>query len=176
MEEEIITKLKSALSEPIEKEKDVVYILVEIRKLLERKVIKPNYSVLNFYCNWVLHSSIEKIEPEIQSLLEKIEETFSSPNPNSSIPMRMLDFGLFKKDFQKFITDFSIVYNLDSNWITIRKLLIDIISDCPLRVKNGVVEEFNFTHSKNYREAGCIIKFRNKTPDRINIRFRFHNF
>jgi hypothetical protein len=37
MEDEIISKLKSALSESIQKECQVVYILVEIRKLLEKK-------------------------------------------------------------------------------------------------------------------------------------------
>ncbi len=35
MEKEIITKLKAALNDPVEEEKDVVYILVEIKKLLE---------------------------------------------------------------------------------------------------------------------------------------------
>jgi hypothetical protein len=176
MEEEIIDKLKSALSEPIEKEKDVVYILTEIRKLLERNDIKSKYSILNFYCNWVLHSVIDRVEPEIHKLLQEIETTIRSGKFDTAIPKKMLNFELFQKDFQKFISDFSINYNLQANWITFRKLLIDIISDCPLEIKQGSVEGFNFIHSKDYKDAECEITFRSGSPKKFSIGVHFQNY
>ena len=176
MEEEIITKLKSALSEPIEKECQIIYILVEIRKLLERNNIKFKYSVLNFYCNWVLHSEIERIEPEFQIMLEELEKTIRSSNYDPMIPEKILNFELFQKDFQKFINDFSISYNVREKWVAIRKLLINAISDFPLKIKQGAVEEFNFTHSKDYKEAECIITFREGSPKKFNLGFHFQNY
>lgn len=174
MEDEIISKLKSALNEPIQKECQVVYILVEIRKLLEKNKIKANYPVLNFYCNWALHSYIENIKPQIRTLLEEIEKTINSSRYDLSLPEKMLNFELFKKDIKTFFANFSIDYNLDSNWITIRKLLIDIISDCPLKFKNGNIEEFKFIHSEDYKTAECIISFRNRPS--INIGISFMNY
>ena len=176
MEDKIITKLKLALSEPIKKECQIVYIIAEIRKLLEKKGIKSDYSVLNFYCNWVLHSAIDKVEPEIQELIEEIERTFFSANRDIFIPEKILNFELFRKDFQEFISRFGINYNIEKGWIVIRRLFIDIISDCPLKIKNGSIKEFSFIHSEDYKEAECMIKFRNKTPDRINVGLRFQNY
>ena len=144
-----------------------------IRKLLEKKEIKSNYPILNFYCNWCLHSQIEKIAPQIKELLENIGETVNSSVYDFTTPEKMLNFELLQKDLQKFLDDFSISYNLKSNWSTIRKLLIDIISNCPLKIKTGRIREFNFIPSKNYKTAECIIKFRNRRPDRITISVHF---
>ena len=160
MKEEIIKKLESALDEPIEKEKDVVYILAEIRKLLERDDKKSKYSVLNFYCNWVLHSVIDKVEPEIQKLLEEIKRDSHSSDHNRAILEKMLDSELLQKDLQKFVNDFSIGRNFEANWVAIKKLLIDIISDCPLKIKQGSVKEFNFTHLRDCEKIECTIVFK----------------
>jgi hypothetical protein len=48
MEESIKEKLRTALAEPIEKECQVVYIMVEIRKLLDR-FNEQKYSLLRFF-------------------------------------------------------------------------------------------------------------------------------
>src|ERR1022692_1084374 len=56
----IIPKLEVALRRPIKTEMQVVYILVELRKLLEHKNKKDAYPALNFYGNWVVHTKLSK--------------------------------------------------------------------------------------------------------------------
>src|SRR5689334_22719679 len=54
----IVDKLHPELQRPIEAEIQVVYILVELRKLLEHDGKKHAYPVLNFYANWVVHTKL----------------------------------------------------------------------------------------------------------------------
>lgn len=54
----IVEKLHPELQKPIETEMQVVYILVELRKLLEHEGKKDAYAVLNFYGNWVVHTKL----------------------------------------------------------------------------------------------------------------------
>src|SRR5260370_38281246 len=62
-------KLNRECKEPIATERQVVYILAEIRKLLELENAKDRYPALNFYCNWALHSRISK-SAEAQRIVE----------------------------------------------------------------------------------------------------------
>ena len=54
----IVEKLNRELTEPILSERQVVYVLAEIRKLMELEKKKDVYASLNFFCNWALHSRL----------------------------------------------------------------------------------------------------------------------
>ena len=71
MKDELIIKLQKALSDPIKGESSVVYIMVLVRKLLER--VEKKYPLLHFYCHWALHSKINNLSP-IREILNKIAE------------------------------------------------------------------------------------------------------
>jgi hypothetical protein len=62
MLEQIKQKLARALCEPINSEHQVVYILVEIRKVLE--ILKPScngdYFALSFYADWAVHACLDR--------------------------------------------------------------------------------------------------------------------
>ncbi len=61
MKNGVIEKLNAHISGGLHSEADVVYVMVEIRKLLEHLRIKGrDYSVLAFYCDWVLHTSLDR--------------------------------------------------------------------------------------------------------------------
>jgi len=56
MEDQIIRKLAVELAEPMTTERQVVYLLVEVRKLLDRRPKNlPPYPSLKLYCNWTVH-------------------------------------------------------------------------------------------------------------------------
>jgi hypothetical protein len=59
MKNDIRTKLAKEFKERIYTERQVVYILVETRKLMELEGIKPRYDVLTFCCNWAVHAMLE---------------------------------------------------------------------------------------------------------------------
>ena len=55
MEDQIVAKLRRELERPITTEPLVVYLLVEVRKLLDRKDRKLNCPTLRLCCDWAVH-------------------------------------------------------------------------------------------------------------------------
>jgi hypothetical protein len=58
----IINKLELALIAPISSEQQVVYLLVEIRKLLERDKKAKSYRALQFCCDWAVHPVMDRAD------------------------------------------------------------------------------------------------------------------
>lgn len=55
MKDEIVGKLIPVVSEPVDSECKVVYLLCEVRKLLEKYPPDPPPIALKLYCHWALH-------------------------------------------------------------------------------------------------------------------------
>lgn len=53
-------KIDKVLSQDDWSESDVYNIMTNIRKHLEIHKQKDKYNILNLYCNWVLHASIQE--------------------------------------------------------------------------------------------------------------------
>jgi hypothetical protein len=56
----IIKKLDHELRQEITTERQVVYILAEVRKLLEVTEETDNFKALSFYCSWALHTRMKR--------------------------------------------------------------------------------------------------------------------
>jgi len=56
----IIEKLDRELQEPGGTNWQVVYILVELRKLMERNGDADRYLALNLYCDWAVHTKMDR--------------------------------------------------------------------------------------------------------------------
>ena len=69
-EKDLRVKLGEELDKEIHEEIQVIYILSRIRKLLETKNFPSKYKHLNFYCNWALHTKIDRAEPISEVLRE----------------------------------------------------------------------------------------------------------
>src|SRR5580700_4380066 len=71
----ILAKLERELSKPIRSERQVVYILAEIRKYIEHEGSSGNAHLkrLNFFCNWALHTDIYKDPVNIREILERFD-------------------------------------------------------------------------------------------------------
>jgi len=144
MEEAIKEKLRNALTEPIEKECQVLYILAEIRKLLDWG--KKEFPVLRFYSNWALHIEIEKTGA-VNGILKKIEETIRKGKYEIETVLNFIDFEEFRKEIKKFLEDLNLPYDLFTsykNWGNFRRLFVDILTDCSLKPKHGGIEYFSF--------------------------------
>lgn len=57
---DIISKLRVHLSNPVNTECAVVYLLAEIRKLLEKNGPHPELFALRMYCHWALHVDLTR--------------------------------------------------------------------------------------------------------------------
>lgn len=59
MKPDIIAKLAKELKEPISSEPQVVYLMVELRKLIELNGDGANYPALKFHCDWIVHPILQ---------------------------------------------------------------------------------------------------------------------
>jgi hypothetical protein len=55
---QIVVKLEEEFRRELDSETQVVYVLVEVGKLLEHGQLKDRYKTINFYRNWAVHTEI----------------------------------------------------------------------------------------------------------------------
>jgi hypothetical protein len=62
MKDQILKKLDDRMKRlPITEEEGVVYVLTEVRKIFEHdRSQHQSFPTLGFYCNWALHSSLDR--------------------------------------------------------------------------------------------------------------------
>lgn len=64
----IVAKLKKHLADPVDTECAVVYLLAEVRKLLERHDRQHRQSVVWMYCHWALHVDLGSPQTTLEFL------------------------------------------------------------------------------------------------------------
>ena len=90
MTPEIIRKLNEFLvtHDPVKEECEAVYLMVELRKLLEREYKVGNhwtgkFAKVRFYCDWTVHPSKDQNQPHIKDIMEKLNEKLSKGEDTS---------------------------------------------------------------------------------------------
>lgn len=162
MEEQIVRKLREALCDEVSKEKDVVYILVESRKLLDdTKPGQPHFA-LKLYCHWALHVDLMGRDTTLP-FLERLDGFVASVLAgNTSVveEHRMLREFIFLDTFREQLRQFLASYGLptavcDENprWHAFLNLYAGIVEDGTLscNAQPGdlkLVSGVNFTKGK----------------------------
>jgi hypothetical protein len=74
-QDELVEKIQRLLERPLTKEMQVVYLLVELRKLMERAAYDD--PVLKMFCNWVVHTNLGNKAPGATLLLKDFDDHFT---------------------------------------------------------------------------------------------------
>jgi hypothetical protein len=153
MKEDILqTKIRSELENlPINTEARVLYLLVEIRKVLEHDNV--HNSVLRFYGDWVVHTKLDKAFS--QRIYDELQSEDSRDGTN------ILNFERLKRELKEFLEHYQLptaLVEIDDLWTPFREKLIDILVDVPLvRKQEKEVGTFEFQ-----RRDGTGVEFRMK--------------
>ncbi|MBI2268417.1 MAG: hypothetical protein HYU80_03175 [Candidatus Blackburnbacteria bacterium] len=142
--EEIIEKLDKFLTKyPIfEEECHVVYLLVEIRKLLDRDN-NPDFLLARFYCNWTVHTTKENHEV-IKEIIDKIDECYPASSHHPIKDDGIFDFlnmNALKKELRELFDRYSLPTSVfeDNGWSAFVDILTEVLSDQPiLKPKTGI--------------------------------------
>ena len=146
MEDSIITKLRALLLKynPMTEECHVVYLLVEIRKLMER--IGPrdcDYPIVRFYCNWAVHPCKDRDNKAIVPIVNKIYQSINNGYkfeeqkifiPADSSGLEFMGLEQLKQEIISLFAYLSLPQALfdDNNWASFRDLLIQVLIDQPI--------------------------------------------
>jgi hypothetical protein len=136
----IIEKLATHLAKPVTT--GVVYLLVELRKMLEHDGTKNKFPVLNFHCNWVVHTKLsdsavaEKIVrhfDELPNLLEKVE---NGHIPISAEMEHLINQELLREELRECLASYDLPTTpCSDDWIKFSDALCRVIEDCPLEIR-----------------------------------------
>lgn len=149
---EIVEKLDTFLNKhmPPSEECHAVYLMVEIRKILDQENSR-NFPLLRFYCNWTVHTD-KYIEDEMKTVMEEmyrdIKEQIENPVmvKSDSAPVRFAYMDNLKAEMKKFLEERSINLSIieSGNWIEFIGFLVKVLEDQPIKSPTDDITLFSF--------------------------------
>jgi hypothetical protein len=142
MDDEVIEKIRRTIVAAPMREADAHHVFALARKLVERLSAddRVNYALLNFYCDWTLHSEIDRSEAggKILARLHEIVAEHLKKADNSSLITDLsaaLSLGQLRGEFNNLISRYSGVREAfdAATWRRVVPLLLEIISHLLLR-------------------------------------------
>jgi hypothetical protein len=140
----IVEKLVPKLQEQISDESQAVYIMVELRKLLERDGLKSTYDLVNFYGNWVVHPQLEKcpIADQIVRFFDDLQRIDAGEmRPTKRGISRLIGHVPFQRQLRDCLVHFALPTSLseDAQFGAFRVELGNVLEECPLLIqkRNG---------------------------------------
>lgn len=175
----IVEKIEKVILNGIREEKDVFYLLGQIRKYFDFPVLKDqtdaSYPTFSLIADWILHSSLNRRKAKRK--LQEYEQFFRGNDKNATYNFMTSGFTLFKDlrtELKAIFTKLTITPECLENkneWLNFVSLLYGILQDLPLKstgeivlfkFDNGIIKDkdgtktvsftlqFADTHSKHF--------------------------
>jgi len=134
-------KLTRALSKPIRTEAMVVYVMVEIRKLMDRLDASGDYRVLKLFCDWTVHTNIDR-NRAAEPLMREFDKAAESVKHGNGIPLAFLEFlslSHFRDEVGRFLNSNDLPCRIVDDgdaWNIFLDLYSAVVSDCPITYTN----------------------------------------
>lgn len=134
MEDQIVTKIRRELERGIATESQAVYLLVEIRKLLDRK--RWDYPTLRLCCSWAVHVELSK--HQAQKIVKKVDELYTKMASGQLEEADRLElrsfFTLerFRVELDEVLTRNNVRVFDGDEWGRFLACYLKVIEDCPL--------------------------------------------
>ena len=139
-ESTILSKLRHELNQEITTERQVVYILVEIRKAIELSGKRERYFALDFYCSWALHTQMSRAGAK--KILERFDQAYPIIVRRQRLPddlKREIDqtikLRLFRDELRDFLASMELPDPLtvgEDKWPRFLYLYGQVIDHCAL--------------------------------------------
>lgn len=133
---------------------EVVYFMIESRKLIDRLQNKAESGTLYFYCNWVAHITMDR-GSIIVGYLEKLGEQMKQAQPfiRSGDLYGLISFDALRKQLINFLQENNLNNWASDNekWKNFKILLFGVLVDCPIEDASGdlMVSKFEYKAGEN---------------------------
>ena len=133
----MVENITRELNNRITTEAQIVYLLVQIRKLMEHKSKKTS-TTLKMFCDWALHIELSRNKQIVELLKEFDEAVGRCENDYGPINQDYLTLKKFKEAMKDFLTEFNLPKNIleSSEWSLFLRLYNSVVSDCPVTKKD----------------------------------------
>lgn len=137
MRQEIVEKLNIFLRENriFLTEKDCVYFMVQIRKLIEIYSWEKEFPITYFYCNWTVHPIIDR-KSSIK-LIASIWEEIEGKDYITGL-RKMLNMDSFKKELSLFLKKSNLLSFTEnvSDWKNFFRNLVNVLAEQKINLEN----------------------------------------
>lgn len=146
MKPDIVSKIAKELEQEIVSERQVVYVLVELRKLLESQELDKdaNCRALMFSCDWAAHSKLNRESAKAITMLFDRYEARCRVEPigvgQAGIPelVEFCEHSRFRQQFANACEQNDIPADAVKNddwWRSFLKHFSEVVRDCPIEAK-----------------------------------------
>lgn len=140
---QIVEKLNDFLNKGhINSEPGAVYLIVELRKILDHAYDKnTGYPLLRFYCDWVVHTkksqNLQHIAPIVRKVYDDVKtqiEQSSFPLPGKSEVVGFIYMDALKMEMEDLFKKESLPLSLfvKKDWISFIGSLVQVLTDQPI--------------------------------------------
>ena len=142
MQTAIIEKLQKFLQSHsrFREECEVVYLMVEIKKILECEN-SNSYKILRFYRNWAVHNKLNQSTDPLLRRFKNIDFTKSGHEIAREMNSKHADFfklNDFKNELKGFLENYNLPLDLvNKYWVSFIKTLLKVIEERPLVFSNS---------------------------------------
>jgi len=186
MKDEIITKINKAAHQfqltdnPFSQEIIVVYLMVQIRKILGYKRNKTSdFEILKFYADWCVHTTKDYITKEMKNILKNLNEEINWNIQNKTT----VEKSKYKILLDEFINMKSLKENIKSlfsaekieddilnkmNWDVFINALMKILQNQPLKNKGEDIRLLRFSPTKDFNFI-VNLEFKNKKTNEYEL-------
>ncbi len=135
---QIVEKLNKFPNErpSIKEEYEVVYLLVELRKLLDierEQTILDSYPLVRFHADWAVHTRKDNITPAIKEIMTKIDSSIDIFPKNGDINFLLLPE--FRNELTKLLEAYGLPTKFcksDNEWMNFMVSLSQVLADQPI--------------------------------------------
>lgn len=143
MEDQLIEKIRGEMDRGINSECQVVYLLVEIRKLMDRdKTASMPYNSLRIYSDWAVHVGLSG--PQAQDIVKRADAFYPKLMNDTVSNQEKADFAkvfllnTFREEMNRFLNDHVQRSFSDARWNSFLTYFLRVIEDCPLICKADI--------------------------------------
>jgi hypothetical protein len=127
--------------EPVLTEERVVYIMVEVRKLMEHANLRDaDFSTLRFFSNWVAHTKLTR--GQAVKLVKRMNDSFDNrlrgqrmtEEQHLALPS-LFRFETFRDELREFLRSQDLVWarlELWPEWVSFMKNYAGVVAECPI--------------------------------------------
>jgi len=162
---EIVDKLNQFFDQhiPLDEECHVVYVMVELRKLIDRlgdDKKHGSFTLIRFYSDWMVHTEKDRITESMrvvmQAVYAAIQTQLASPYPAIESSKAVVGFAYMENlqgEMRQLFGQTGLKTTmLDSGWTDFVALLVKVLENQPVHKPIPEIEWFCFLPSA----AGCV--------------------
>jgi hypothetical protein len=170
----ILHKLNLALSSPVTTEAQAVYVLVELRKLLDRRRKEgrgPDFLNIRFCSDWAVHvqlhgATAKQIVSDAQNLYQK-SKTGTFTDEEKEYFRGRFTLQPVKEELRSLCEESDLPAFTNAGWNSFLACFLAVIEDCPLSIRLPAGAIANVDEVVLTREVGTILGVADGKPPRI---------